>query len=109
MGKVDKEVFQKSAKQREELLGRLEGSIINAWNKAVREHCSANPFTVSEIEVLSDRAKRKYFQNQEIESAYGTTLLVAVLTCDFWFGIHIGDGKCVAVDSAGTFSADSMG
>lgn len=104
MSKVDKEAFQKSAKQREELLGRLEGSIINAWNKAVREHYSANPFTDSEIEVLSDRAKRKYLQDQEIESAYGTTLLAAVLTPDFWFGIHIGDGKCVAVDSAGTFS-----
>lgn len=104
MSKVDKEAFQKSAKQREELLGRLEGSIINTWNKAVQEHYSTTPFTDSEIAVLSDRAKCKYLQDQQIESAYGTTLIAAVLTPDFWFGIHIGDGKCVAVDSAGTFS-----
>lgn len=86
-----------------QLIHNLEASIISAWNEAIYEHYEANPFTEDEIAVLSERAKRKYLQENRIESAYGTTLIAVAITKDYWFGIHIGDGKCVAVNPEGKF------
>lgn len=86
-----------------QLIHNLKASIISAWNEAVYEHYEANPFTEAEIAVLSDRAKRKYLQEKRIESAYGTTLIAVACTKDYWFGIHIGDGKCVAINPEGKF------
>lgn len=86
-----------------QLIHNLEASIISAWNEAIYEHYEANPFTEDEIAVLSERAKRKYLQEKRIESAYGTTLIAVAITKDYWFGIHIGDGKCVAVNPEGKF------
>lgn len=87
----------------DQLIHNLKASIISAWNEAVYEHYEANPFTEAEIAVLSDRAKRKYLQEKRIESAYGTTLIAVACTKDYWFGIHIGDGKCVAINPEGKF------
>ena len=86
-----------------QLIHNLKASIISTWNEAVNEHYEANPFTDAEIAVLSDRAKRKYLQEKRIESAYGTTVIAVACTKDYWFGIHIGDGKCVAVNPEGKF------
>lgn len=87
----------------QKLIHNLEASIISAWNEAVYAHYESHPFTESEIAVLSDRAKRKYLQEKRIESAYGTTLIAVACTENYWFGIHIGDGKCVAVNPEGKF------
>jgi serine/threonine protein phosphatase PrpC len=35
--------------------------------------------------------------------AYGTTLIAAVITPDYWFGIHIGDGRFTVLKADGTF------
>lgn len=80
----------------------LESSIINAWNEAIYTHFRDNPFTEQELSLVSKRARMKY-EHGEIESAYGTTLIAAAITNDFWFGIQIGDGKCVAVDRDSVF------
>lgn len=87
----------------EKLIATLEGSIINDWNEAVNKHFSENPLSEAEISVLSEKAKRRYLNGERIESAYGTTLIAVAVTTDFWFGIHIGDGKCVAVSPEGRF------
>lgn len=87
-----------------QLIHNLEASIISVWNESVYEHYKANPFTEAEIAVLSDRAKRKYLMEERIESAYGTTLIAVACTKDYWFGIHIGDGKCIAINSEGKFA-----
>lgn len=86
-----------------QLINTLQASIISAWSSAIHAHYEENPFTESEFAVLSERAKRKYLQEQRIESAYGTTLIAVASTKDYWFGIHIGDGKCVAVNPEGKF------
>ena len=86
-----------------QLIKTLQASIISAWSSAIHGHYEANPFTEAEISVLSERARRKYLQEQRIESAYGTTLIAVASTKDYWFGIHIGDGKCVAVNPEGKF------
>ena len=85
------------------MLANLEASIISGWNERISAHYADNPFTEDELKLLSDRAVDRYLKQNRIESAYGTTLLAAVVTKDFWFAVQIGDGKCVAVDSDGNF------
>lgn len=91
------------SRHHDKLIHNLEASIISKWSEAVHQHCSQNPFTDAEIAVISDRAKRKYLQENRIESAYGTTLIAVAVTNRYWFGIHIGDGKCVAVSPESKF------
>ena len=87
----------------EHLLKNLEASIINDWNESIYEYHKTHPFTYEEIAGVSEKAKKKYIDAGRIESAYGTTLIAVALNKDFWFGIHIGDGKCVAVNRKGDF------
>lgn len=81
----------------------LEASIINGWNEAIYMHFAQNPFTEAELSGISEKARKKYTQDVRIESAYGTTMIAVAMTKEFWFGIHIGDGKCVAVNPEGKF------
>ncbi len=87
----------------EELLRGLSASIITQWRQSIQEHLAANPFTEAELENVSEKARTRY-AGGNIASAYGTTLIAVAFTDDYWFGIKIGDGKCVAVDEEGNFS-----
>jgi len=87
----------------EKSLKDLEASIINVWNQLIYAHYDQNPFTDEELSGISEKARRKYTQDGRIESAYGTTLIAVAMTREYWFGLHIGDGKCVAVNPEGKF------
>ena len=87
----------------DEVLNRLESSIISEWRQQVNDHWDSNPITELEKSVLSDKAKKRYLENHRIESAYGTTLIAVVLTSNYWFCFQIGDGKCVWVDQDSKF------
>ncbi len=87
----------------EKHIKNLEASIINSWNEEIAAYHRQNPFTEDELNTVSEKARRKYVDEEKIESAYGTTMIAVAMTHDFWFGIHIGDGKCVAVNSKGEF------
>lgn len=87
----------------DQYLRSLKASIISGWNNEIYQHYDTNPFTEKEIGGISEKAKKKYLQEGRIESAYGTTLIAVAMTKEYWFGIHIGDGKCVAVNPAGKF------
>ena len=63
-----------------------------------------DPFTMEELECVNPQMRFRYAIGEKIEYAYGTTMLVNVITDDFWFGIHIGDGECVTVDFNDSFS-----
>ena len=76
-------------------------SVVTRWNLLVEEDLAADPFKEEELAAVSDKAKARYEAGESLHKAYGTTLLGAVLTKDFWFGIHIGDGKCVVFDHEG--------
>lgn len=86
-----------------QMISTLEASIISDWNEAVWSHYSENPFSEEEVAILSTKAKKRYLTEERIESAYGTTLIAVSVTHEFWFGIQIGDGKCVAVSPDGKF------
>lgn len=87
----------------EKNMKNLEASIINGWNEAIYMHFNQTPFTEAELSGISEKARKRYTQDGRIESAYGTTLIAVAMTNEFWFGIHIGDGKCVAVNPEGKF------
>lgn len=86
------------------LLSQLVKSIIAKWNDKVTNDCAQNPFTEAELSTVSERARRRYTEQKRIQPAYGTTLICAVLTERYWFGLHIGDGKCVMLDNDDNYS-----
>lgn len=79
-------------------------SVIVRWNMLVEQDLSDFPFTSEEMEKVSEKARIRYESGERLQSAYGTTLIGAVIADGFWFGIQIGDGKCVAVSENGEFS-----
>lgn len=79
-------------------------SVVTNWNILVDEDIAANPFTEEEMQAVSHKAKARYTKGEKVQSAYGATLIGVVVTKDFWFGIHIGDGKCVVFDKVGVDS-----
>lgn len=97
---VDKEIFFSKPDKH---LKNLEASIINGWNEAITAYHSTKPFQENELASLSEKARKKYVEDGRIESAYGTTMIAVAMTHEYWFGIHIGDGKCVAVNPEGEF------
>ena len=87
----------------EKHLKELEASIINVWNQLIYAHYEQHPFSDTELRGVSEKARKRYTQEKQIESAYGTTLIAVAMTQEYWFGIHIGDGKCVAINPEGKF------
>lgn len=81
----------------EATLQHLASFIILKWREAVENHVKTHPFTSNEIDNLSDKDKNSINSPDGWISAYGTTLIAAVRTSQYWFGLHIGDGKCVVV------------
>ena len=91
-------------KQQESRVTQLIKSIVARWNTLVDRDLREFPFTEEELCRVSEKARRKYETGERMQAAYGTTLIGTVLTEDFWLGIQIGDGSCVAVSHDGIFS-----
>ncbi len=90
------------------VLRQLASSILLEWHRAVNEDAARYPFTDEELKNVSEKYKNRFLtQNVEersIEKAYGTTLIVFVITEQYSMGMQIGDGKCVFISSRGEFS-----
>ena len=82
---------------------QVAASIISNWNDLIEQDKTNNPFTEEELSRLSD-AERQQVEADMWQFAYGTTLLAIVRTKKCFFGLHIGDGKCVAIDAEGNCS-----
>jgi len=82
----------------DDYMDKLKKSIITLWREAVAEDYSKEPFTPEELNAMSDKSRNRYNEakDERYVKAYGTTLIVVVVHPRFWFGLHIGDGKCVA-------------
>jgi serine/threonine protein phosphatase PrpC len=87
------------------LLAQLAQSIVGEWRRKVAEDFKAEPFSEYEYIGVPEKYRLRYRNGEDIEKAYGTTLL-AVLQMDdlLWLGLHIGDGRCVTIDSRGEYS-----
>jgi len=79
-------------------------SIIARWNKLVERDINEHPFSEDELSNISGKAQRRYETGERLQSAYGTTLIGVIMTENFWLGLQIGDGKCVAVSKDGEFT-----
>jgi serine/threonine protein phosphatase PrpC len=86
------------------IFAQLSKSILSSWHTNVENDFSNNPFTGSELAAVAEKYKKYYLSGERVAKAYGSTLIVIGATKEFWFGLHIGDGKCVAVDVEGNFS-----
>lgn len=86
----------------EEILRSLAAAIIAEWRKRITEDWLKKPFTEDELANISDKARQRY-GDDDIASAYGTTLIAVAFTDEYWFGLKIGDGKCVSVSKEGKF------
>jgi hypothetical protein len=66
---------------------------IASWNASVMMDYQANPFTKEELENVSEKYKKRYESGEGLSKAYGATLIAAAITPQYWFGLHIGDGR----------------
>lgn len=63
--------------------------IYESWENAIHQHAKENKFSKQEKSKLG---------SLRIEKAYGTTLMAAVRTPNYWFAFHLGDGKLYCCD-----------
>ncbi|MFS0876443.1 protein phosphatase 2C domain-containing protein [Solibacillus isronensis] len=86
------------------IFAQLSKSILSVWHTFVEDDCTENPFSENELAVAADKYKNYYQSGENVAKAYGTTLIIIGATKEYWFGLHIGDGICVSVDTKGNFS-----
>ena len=79
--------------------------IINKWFAAVMKNEETNPLqNDSRIEGITEKYKDRYINDIDYRChAYGTTLTVAAMGKDYWFGFQVGDGKCVVLYEDGSW------
>ena len=77
-------------------------NILARWYTQVENDVACEPFQPEELAKVSEKYKQRYASGQYNAKAYGTTLIAVCMTNEGWFGIHIGDGKCVELLENGT-------
>ncbi len=85
-------------------LNQLAVNIIFRWREAIKADYLHEPFTVQEITTIDPDDLSVSGREDAWVNAYGTTLIAIVVAKKYWYGIHIGDGKCIAVSEDGEFS-----
>jgi len=80
---------------------QLFSSIIYNWQKRILGHASSTPLSEAERSKLKQEYIADFENGKNLEKTYGCTLMCVAMTSDFWFGFHIGDGKCIAFDKEG--------
>lgn len=83
----------------------IEKSMIFRWNALVEDDLLQNPITDSELSGLDGKVIEAIKNHSKAHKVYGCTLVSGCFTDDFWFGIHIGDGKCVIIQKNGLYRA----
>ena len=81
----------------DDCLAQISKNILAKWHTLVDDDVQAHPFRPDEMAKVSEKYKARYASGLYNAKAYGTTLIAICKTDNFWFGIHIGDGKCVEI------------
>jgi hypothetical protein len=79
------------------IFNQLFKSILTIWYKEIELHISQNPFTETEKANFKPEWIADFEKGVIMRDCYGCTLLATVVTSDYWFAIHIGDGKIVSL------------
>lgn len=97
---TDKEKFFKNS---EVFLSDLAQSILNTWIELVKVDYTESPFSEEELSDIPEKYKIKYADESNMSHAYGTTLLAFIVTKDYSFGLQLGDGKCIVLNTKGEY------
>ena len=92
------------SKDSDSYLEQLSKNILASWYAIVEKDVEDNPFSEEELSKVSEKYKKRYLAGERQEKAYGTTLIAVCQTKDYWFGLQIGDGKCVCISQDGSMS-----
>jgi serine/threonine protein phosphatase PrpC len=87
----------------EKLLHGLVNHIVAQWHDGVDRHAEAESFTGSELAEAGEKYRARYEAGEQYAKAYGATLIAAAFTKQYWFGLHIGDGRLTALYRDGAF------
>jgi serine/threonine protein phosphatase PrpC len=87
----------------DKMLRELAKHIVARWQISVEKDYTQNPFTPKELEQVGEKHRKEYEAGECLYKAYGTTLIATAITADYWFGIHIGDGRFTALYKDGSF------
>jgi len=106
--KFSKRPFSKkeipSVSEFKKLLDDLVKHIIALWQSKTEDDYSYNPFSAQEFELADEKYRKNYIEGRSLNKAYGTTLIASAITDNYWFAIHIGDGRLTALYPDGSFN-----
>lgn len=91
-------------KSPDRIITELEKEIVREWNKGVNNDLTTNPIKDNELEGLPEETVEAIRSGYSLNKIYGCTLIMCVVIEGFWFGIHIGDGKCVVAMNNGLYT-----
>lgn len=91
-------------KSPDRIITELERKIIREWNRAVEQDLTEKPIRDFEMINLSEDVIQAVKAGKNLHGIYGCTLIMCVVVDGFWFGIHVGDGKCVAALKNGLYT-----
>lgn len=80
----------------EESLRQLSKTIILKWRNAVADHAANTELTEWEKSHVEKEYLDQICDPDKLFRAYGCTLMAFVVTPQYWFALHLGDGKCFA-------------
>lgn len=90
--------------QPDKFMNQLAANIIYRWRECLAADIARDPFSETETAILTPKELTAFQSEDGWITAYGTTLIAAVRAKNFWFGLHIGDGKCIALSENGEYS-----
>lgn len=89
------------AAEPEDYLEQLAKRILANWHEQVDQDIRCEPLTEDELSGVNEKYRKRYQSGRYNAKAYGTTLMLVCMTPQYWFGLQIGDGKCVAIGRNG--------
>lgn len=92
----------RGAAERKQLMYKLFDRILTRWREQIEADIFDDPFSESQMENVSPKIKEEYLAGKNVETAYGTTLIAAIITEKYWVVIQLGDGRCVAIRADGS-------
>lgn len=88
-------------------LPQLVKNVVATWYEGIDRHEIDHPLAEDgKMEAIDERYRTRYLNDSErqyFSHAYGSTLIAVAVTDQFWFGFHIGDGKCVVLFDDGSW------
>ncbi len=90
------------SKDTDKKLNKLKLSILAEWQEKIEEYTKSRPFTEEELKKASGsfESRRLY----DVAQPYGTTILAALVTGDYYLVMMIGDGAIAKINADFTAS-----